>query len=321
MASQTACAQVPHIYRPVLSEVFIPYAQCGPALFSMNGGRAVALWQMREIAHPDGLACPDCRSSQIIRWGLRSGVQRYRCKQCRRCFTELTGTAMEGLHKRDKWYAFCDCMAHGHSIRHAAELLNLASGTVLSWRHKLLNRLEKADKQVRLDGLVELAQFPVKDIFQHTALPALERTWFLMGLDRRGSMRCALISNRPEEGHQQALDGMAASGAFLMEMRHLATRQPERECSYSICWVEGMRGRQSRVDTVGSSLLHHTRNARHLVRVFRRWLRGFHGVSQKHLLRYFSWFARSGIATGLTLTSTAESLLNLSVAPVCTATA
>ena len=43
------------------------------------------------------LQCPRCQSHEVGSWGdyhYRSGCQRYRCRDCRRTFNDLTGTLM-----------------------------------------------------------------------------------------------------------------------------------------------------------------------------------------------------------------------------------
>ena len=38
--------------------------------------------------------CPKCGHNQIARWGLASGLQRYRCATCKITFNALTGTPL-----------------------------------------------------------------------------------------------------------------------------------------------------------------------------------------------------------------------------------
>ncbi|MDI3479461.1 MAG: hypothetical protein PWQ14_607, partial [Rikenellaceae bacterium] len=49
-----------------------------------------------------GVLCPDCNSSHVIKNGLQSGVQNYRCKNCGRQFRVTTGTFMYGVHEKGK---------------------------------------------------------------------------------------------------------------------------------------------------------------------------------------------------------------------------
>ncbi|HQP90307.1 MAG TPA: hypothetical protein PLK51_04910, partial [Bacteroidales bacterium] len=55
----------------------------------INEGKNVVDYQ--EIkAMSTGVLCPDCNSSHVIKNGLQSGVQNYRCKTCGRQFRVTT---------------------------------------------------------------------------------------------------------------------------------------------------------------------------------------------------------------------------------------
>jgi transposase-like protein len=64
-----------------------------------------------------GEQCPYCKSKSYIANGSLKGVQRYKCKEYGRFFSETTGTALEGLHKKDKFSKYLWCMFMGYSIR------------------------------------------------------------------------------------------------------------------------------------------------------------------------------------------------------------
>ena len=44
-------------------------------------------------------SCPHCGDLKYVKFGFKSGSQRYKCKSCLRSFTEYTGTWMSGIHK------------------------------------------------------------------------------------------------------------------------------------------------------------------------------------------------------------------------------
>ena len=47
--------------------------------------------------------CPRCASTEWHRHGQANGLQRYRCRECRRTFNDLSGTPLARLRLRDKW--------------------------------------------------------------------------------------------------------------------------------------------------------------------------------------------------------------------------
>ncbi|MBE7528056.1 MAG: IS1 family transposase [Burkholderiales bacterium] len=70
---------------------------------------------------PDKLACPDCKSTELYRWGNVSQLQRYRCRQCHRTFNALTGTPPARLRHKDKWFEYEQTLIQGLSIRQSAD--------------------------------------------------------------------------------------------------------------------------------------------------------------------------------------------------------
>lgn len=49
--------------------------------------------------------------------------QRYRCKDCRKTFTDVTSTPLYRTHKVEKWLDFIKYMLEGYSLRKSAELI------------------------------------------------------------------------------------------------------------------------------------------------------------------------------------------------------
>ena len=57
--------------------------------------------------------CPHCQGTELYRHGHVSGLQRYRCRTCRRTFNALTDTALARLRKKDKWFGFSEALVAG----------------------------------------------------------------------------------------------------------------------------------------------------------------------------------------------------------------
>jgi transposase-like protein len=56
---------------------------------------------VRELRWPDGIACPSCQSTHVIKRGFddtESARQRYECTACRTRFDDLTDTIFAGHH-------------------------------------------------------------------------------------------------------------------------------------------------------------------------------------------------------------------------------
>ncbi|HSN58551.1 MAG TPA: transposase [Clostridiaceae bacterium] len=63
-------------------------------------------------------SCPHCGSGSFIKHGRTGlGRQRYRCRECRRTFSETTGTPfMYSKKKLTVWWGYLFCMEGGLTV-------------------------------------------------------------------------------------------------------------------------------------------------------------------------------------------------------------
>jgi len=112
--------------------------------------------EVRDAKFDDGLTCPHCENTYVIRWGKYKGRQKYKCKSCGKFFNDLTTTPMAYTHKVDKWLKFMDCMVRGMSLRKSAEVIGgITWVTLFYWRHKVLSAL-KQDKIDKFNKILEV---------------------------------------------------------------------------------------------------------------------------------------------------------------------
>ena len=65
---------------------------------------------VRELRWPDGIACPSCQSTQVIKRGFddtEPARQRYECHDCDQRFDDLTDTIFAGHHQPLKVWVLC----------------------------------------------------------------------------------------------------------------------------------------------------------------------------------------------------------------------
>lgn len=110
---------------------------------------------MRETRFKDGFECLHCNSVHVVRFGKYNGRQRYRCKSCRKTFTDTTNTVLFRTRKGNEWVTFVDCMFKGYSLRKSAEIVGVTWVTLFYWRDKLLNALKQIDCE-QFEGIVEV---------------------------------------------------------------------------------------------------------------------------------------------------------------------
>ena len=97
---------------------------------------------IRDALMPHGPACPRCQGFNVVRYGKRGAVQRYKCKSCPCYFTDLTGSVLHRIRRRDRWLDFCLCMVEGLSVRETARSAGICqdscSPSVRSGPHRQL---------------------------------------------------------------------------------------------------------------------------------------------------------------------------------------
>ncbi len=92
--------------------------------------------ELIETAFDSKGICPHCSHTKIYRHGLVNGIQRYRCKACKKTFNALTGTPLAHLRYRSKWLDYLDGVSQPLTVRQAATTLNIHRNTAFRWRHR-----------------------------------------------------------------------------------------------------------------------------------------------------------------------------------------
>ena len=270
--------------------------------------------EIRDTLMPHGPMCPRCRSLQVVRYGRRGGVQRYKCKGCSFHFTDLTGSVLHRMRRRDLWLDFCLCMVKRLSVRDTARRLGISKNTAFAWRHRAISALASADSQTVCQGIVEVAQWPIVRSFKGSRPPegmdvghlepTIRRNYLVyrhfyprrrlaalvVAVDRSGRARAGVVLH--DERLRDTLSGMMSVTADPCAFRDLASLPARMDWPGRVNWIGRRRGRVNTADRLDPGPLYHVRNARRMLYDFRRWLRPFRGVATKHLLRYFSWYLR-----------------------------
>ena len=111
-------------------------------------------------------ACPRCGSIRIKAYGyLRSGLRRYRCKECGRTSTILTGTLFEN-HKQpiSEWIDTCLELFSEQSFESISRGNRKAYNTTRYWIGKIFIALKGIQDDARLEGDVYLDETYIKVI-------------------------------------------------------------------------------------------------------------------------------------------------------------
>lgn len=98
--------------------------------------------------------CPHCQSASFHKWGVRSGLQRYRCKVCDKTFNAFTGTSFAHLRHKEVWMDYAQDLIESKSIRESAHHCDVSKNTTFRWRHRML-QIPIKTKAEHLHGIVE----------------------------------------------------------------------------------------------------------------------------------------------------------------------
>jgi transposase-like protein len=265
---------------------------------------AALIRTLRERRQAAGLLCPHCDSAHVVRWGWFRSRQRYRCRACRRSFSDLTDTPLRYLKRLDAWPAYTKCLSASRTVRAAAAHTRVATSTAFRWRHLILGAVAYLD-QTQLSGLVEFAQtylpFSTKGHRRGTSPrwePSLyspdQMVWarpgcsIVVACDRGGKHRAHCVNTSNVTGEQlrhlfdQTIAGNAVllctSGRYGPYARLLVTQIP---CRRRLVQVSRANG-----DRLGA---YHNENARLWIRRLLCWLPRFRGVATRYMQNYLGW--------------------------------
>jgi transposase-like protein len=98
--------------------------------------------------------CPHCGSFKYNKFGMDKGSKRYRCKSCKRTFTEFTGTWLSKIHKKELTGNYIELMNQEKSLDKIKVILCINKKTAFDWRHKILSGIENSEKGI-FQGITE----------------------------------------------------------------------------------------------------------------------------------------------------------------------
>ena len=129
---------------------------------------------VRQQRWPEGVRCPGCGSSAVVRHGCddtQPHRQRYRCKTCAGRFDDLTGTVLAGHHQPLRVWVLClYLMGLNLSNRQIAGELGLSGSDVQAMAGQLRRGLVAKTPAARLEGEVEIDEVYV--VAGHKGQPA-----------------------------------------------------------------------------------------------------------------------------------------------------
>jgi len=241
--------------------------------------------------------CPHCGNTQLQRWGVSCGLQRYRCRQCRHTFNALTHTPLARLRHKDRWLTYTQALIDGVSVRQAASCCGVAKNTSFKWRHRFLQSPARQKAQ-QMQGIAEADETFFLESFKgqrHLPRKARKRG----GKAKRGtsSEQIAVLVVRDRDG---ATADFRLTGVSAKEMEPVL--KPLLAADVILC-TDGAAAytviaRNLHIEHRPVNLsqgVHVVRSAYHVQNVnaydsrLKEWLARFHGVATNYLESYLGW--------------------------------
>lgn len=269
---------------------------------SKISGSAKCKLSRREMLNNKQGSCPHCGHVKYVKLGFDKGAQRYKCKSCKRNFTEYTGTWMAGIHKKDRIDEYMVLMLEEKSLDKIKEELQINKKTAFDWRHKILSSIEETDK----------------DSF--TGITESDETFLLLSekgkrtLSRKGRKRGAKAKKRGMSDEQVAVIVTAdRAGQYELSVATLGRikkKDIEKSIGSRVC-DKTVLCSDSHVSYKGFAIdntlehhairtdlkqyvkdgVYHVQHVNSLHNRLKKWLNEqFWGVSTKHLQQYMNWF-------------------------------
>jgi transposase-like protein len=246
-----------------------------------------------------GRSCPHCGCVRKHRCGQASGLQRFRCLNCRRSHNALTGTPLARLRRKECWLPYLQCVLESRTVRDAAQVVGVHRTTSFRWRHRFVpgatrDRLETLSAIVEADETYRLES-------QKGSRSLTRRPRKRGGVaKRRGINRehdCLLVA-RDRSG--QTLDFHTGRGQVTVEQLHNCLKPvlpadvlliSDGALSYGLFAVEAGITHEA----VNVQAGERARGAIHIQNVnswhsrFKSWLVRFRGVASRYLIHYSGW--------------------------------
>jgi transposase-like protein len=243
--------------------------------------------------------CPHCKAERVVRHGNVRGLQRYRCRECCKTFSALTGTPLSGLHMRGKWLDQAAALQEGLTLHQVADGLHIHVSTAHRWRHRFL-ALPKTVQAQTLTGIAEADEtfFLCSNKGQRSGLGrkarkrggkaqkrgiSEEQVPVLVARDRAGDTVDFILKAVNTENVTAALKHLLAKDAVLCTDGSTTLAAAARDLGVEHHALNLSAG--IRIDGPW-----HIQNVNAYHSRLKTWIRRFRGVATHYLDSYLGWF-------------------------------
>ena len=212
--------------------------------------------------------CPRCSAKEVIANGRLSEVQRFRCKNCGKNFSETTGKVWYNLKKKDKISKYVYCLLSGYSIRKSAKEVGISVPTSFTWRHKFLSSFKMVSPD-HFSGIVESDDL----FFLHSEKGSKKLSRLPRKRGRINKKDIArVLKEKVEKAEVLCTDSHRSYTSFAKSLK-----------------LEHKKFNASKGQRVVEKI-YHVQNVNSMDARLRIFMDGFNGVATKYLQNYLNWF-------------------------------
>lgn len=224
--------------------------------------------------------CPHCKSKAFIRYGKYSGIQRYKCKKCKKTFSLTTNSIWYYSKKKvDTWTNYIEMMLEKKSLRFIASKLKISLATGFYWRHKLMDAMCENNKVEKLNDYVHILTERIAENYKGS----------------RG------VHN--EEGHLWIVTAKGGNDKIISEpiSKNMWSSKSFNEKIYckidKKSFIKAYQNRyvyvlakkhNSNVDGCQADIK--DKSVENYMHMYYRWFAGFRGIATKYIKEYLNWY-------------------------------
>ena len=227
-----------------------------------------------------GLCCPKCSSHSFRKHGHSLGIQRYRCKKCKRCFNETINTALHWIHNKKKMVQYAETLPEHLSLKKTAVKIGISANTSFAWRHKILSSFISLDSNPAKSPAV-VCQFTMPRSYKgkrEVPKKPAPATKTILVSDARGIPCLQILPDKctAVKASQILASSLSDSASIVCRPAHLLRRAAK---------MTGLPSMEQR--TLQEKLLVKINSVQTQLEL---WMDRFNGVATKYLQQYWNWF-------------------------------
>jgi transposase-like protein len=246
--------------------------------------------------------CPHCGGFKYTKFGIDKGSQRYRCKSCKKTFTEYTGTWLHKIQRKDVIEGYLQLLNEQKSLDKIKLALGINKKTAFDWRHKILSGAEH-NGQTPFQGLTESDEtfflISEKGTQNLNRTPrkrggkasqkgiSNEQVAVIVTADRVSEidLRVARLGRIRKSDIDQAIGNRVTAQTILCSDSHVSYK------SFAKAKQIEHHAIRANLKQFVKQKRYHVQHVNSIDSRLKKWIRDrFNGVSTKYLQKYLNWF-------------------------------